>query len=81
MKREPLSGDDSMGGLEEGEPEEVRSPKRATASVPGVNIWGAKKEDGFQGGRKPLKQRCKAGMVLQEIARAERGRETFPRSP
>lgn len=48
---------------------------------PGLNILGAKKEDGFQGGRKPLKRRCEAGMVSRGIARAERGRETFPRSP
>jgi len=39
------------------------------------------KGDGFSGGSKPLKRRCKAVVVLQGSARTERGEETLLRSP
>jgi len=44
-------------------PDRFKIPREHRRLRPGLNIWGAKKEDGFQGGDKPLKRRCEAGMV------------------
>lgn len=52
-------------------PERLEIPREQRRLRPDLNRWGAKKEDGFQGGDKPLKRRCKAGMVLHEIARVD----------
>jgi hypothetical protein len=41
-----------------------------------INDSGSAKGDGFSGGRKPLKRRCKAEQVLQGSARAEGDLET-----
>jgi hypothetical protein len=64
VKREHSRGEDLSGGQEERRALEVRNLKRAASLRPGVNTWGAKKEDGLRDGSKPLKRRYKAGMVL-----------------
>lgn len=68
----------SREGQRREKPERLEIPREQKRLRPGLNHWGAKEEDGFQGGAKPLKRRCKAGMVLQEIAGVERiGWETI----
>jgi hypothetical protein len=72
--------DDFRQGSAAGEPERSEHP-REHEPLTRVNPPGGTKGDGFSGGIKPLKRRCKAEGVLWKSARAERGEETLPRSP
>jgi hypothetical protein len=59
-------------------PERLEIPRKQKGLRPGLIVWGAKEEDGFQGGDKPLKRGCKAGMVLHTIAGVDKeGWETI----
>lgn len=72
--------DDVRNGSAAGEPERSESPREQEPPTR-ANPPGGTKGDGFPGGIKPLKRRCKAEGVLWESAGAERGEETLPRSP
>jgi hypothetical protein len=82
QERKGMSGgvDDFRKGSAAGEPERSESP-REQEPLTRVNPPGGTKGDGFPGGIKPLKRRCKAEVVLRKSAGAERGEETLPRSP
>jgi hypothetical protein len=56
----------------EGEPERSESSREQLAPTR-TNPSGGTKGHGFLGGSKPLERRGKAGRVLSESARAERG--------
>jgi hypothetical protein len=73
-------GDDLRQGSAVGEPGRSEGPREHEPPTR-ANTSGSTKEDGFSGGRKPLKRRCKAEGVLRLSARAERDEETLPRSP
>jgi hypothetical protein len=72
--------DDFRQGSTAGEPERSEGPGEHEP-LARFNPPGSTEGDGFSGGIKPLKRRCKAEGVLRESAGAERGEETLPRSP
>jgi len=82
QERKGISGgvDDFRRGSAAGEPERSESPREHRPPAR-INIPGGTKGDGFPGGIKPLKRRCKAEGVLRKSAGAERGGETRSRSP